>query len=201
VPIASSGRKRQDPDAKFPSPKQSQDDKLLFQGDIRFFPSVPFAGRQMRPIPFQEAGMKVEDVMTRDVAIAAPQETIQQAARMMEDLDVGVLPVADNDRLVGMITDRDIAIRAVAAGKGPQAKVGDVMTRDVKYCYCDQELSEVGDNMADIQLRRLPVLNHDKRLVGILALGDIAISSDNDCASEALSGISRPRAGGLQPGL
>ena len=145
--------------------------------------------------------MRVEDVMTRDVAVAAPEETIQQAARMMEDLDVGILPVADNDRLVGMITDRDIAIRAIAAGKGPQAKVGDVMTRDVKYCFCDQELADVSDNMADIQLRRLPVMNRDKMLVGILALGDIAVSSDNDCAADALAGISRPRIGGLQPGL
>lgn len=145
--------------------------------------------------------MKVEEVMTRDVAVAAPEETIQQAAQMMEDMDIGVLPVADNDRLVGMITDRDITIRAVAAGMGPEAKVSEVMTRDVKYCFCDQELAEVGDNMADIQLRRLPVLDRDKRLVGILALGDIAISSDNDCASEALAGISRPRSDGVQPGL
>lgn len=137
--------------------------------------------------------MKVEDVMTRDVAIASPQATIQQAARMMEELDIGLLPVADGDRLVGMITDRDIAIRAVAAGMGPQAKVGEVMTKDVKYCFSDQELADVGENMADIQLRRLPVLNHDKRLVGIVALCDIATSSDNDCATDALAGISRPR--------
>ena len=144
--------------------------------------------------------MKVEDVMTRDVAIANPQETIQQAARQMSELDIGALPVADDERLVGMITDRDIAIRAVAEGLGPSAKVADVMTSDVKYCYCDQELAEVSDNMADIQLRRLPVVNRDKRLVGILALGDIAISSDNDCAGDALAGISRPRLdGGAQP--
>jgi CBS domain-containing protein len=137
--------------------------------------------------------MKVEDVMTRDVAVADPDETIQQAARLMDELDIGALPVAEGDRLVGMITDRDIAIRAVADGRGPQTKVGEVMTPEVKYCFCDQDLAEVGDNMADIQLRRLPVLNRDKRLIGILALGDIATSSDNECVSEALAGISRPR--------
>ena len=146
--------------------------------------------------------MKVEEVMTRDVAVANPEQTLEQAARLMCELDIGALPVSDNERLVGMITDRDIAIRAVAQGKGPDAKVGEVMTPDIKYCYCDQDLEEVSDNMADIQLRRLPVLNHDKRLVGILALGDIATSSENECASEALSGISRPRAdGGMQPAI
>lgn len=146
--------------------------------------------------------MKVEDVMTRDVAVASPEQSLQQAARLMCELDIGALPVADNERLVGMITDRDIVIRAVADGLGPQAKVEDAMTSDVKYCYCDQELAEVSDNMADIQLRRLPVLNRDKRLVGILALGDIATSSDNDCAADALAGISRPRLDGrAQPAV
>ena len=146
--------------------------------------------------------MKVEDVMTRDVAIAHPEQSLQQAARLMCELDIGALPVADDDRLVGMITDRDIVIRAVAEGLGPSATVGEVMTTEVKYCYCHQELAEVSDNMADVQLRRLPVVNRDKELVGILALGDIATSSDHDCAADALAGISRPRAdGGTQPAL
>jgi CBS domain-containing protein len=90
-----------------------------------------------------------------------------------------------------MITDRDIAIRGIAKGKGPKAKVRDVMTEDVKYCLFDQEIEEVTRNMADIQERRLPVLNCDKRLVGILSLGDIAISRDGNGASDALRGISR----------
>jgi CBS domain-containing protein len=136
--------------------------------------------------------MQVQDVMTRDVTMAAPETTLQRAACLMSEQDIGVLPVAENDRLVGMLTDRDIAVRAVAQGKGPDARVADVMTRDVKYCFCDQDLEEVTDNMADIQLRRLPVLDRDKRLVGILALGDIATSDDIECASEALAGISRP---------
>jgi CBS domain-containing protein len=90
-----------------------------------------------------------------------------------------------------MITDRDIAIRGIAKGKGPKAKVRDVMTADVKYCFEDQDVEEITRNMADIQVRRLPVLNRDKRLVGILSLGDIAIS-DGKGAGDALSGISRP---------
>ena len=136
--------------------------------------------------------MKVSEAMTRDVRVASPDETIRQAAKTMASLDAGVLPVGENDQLIGMITDRDIAIRGIAEGKGPKAKVRDVMTDDVKYCFEDRELEEVTRNMADIQVRRLPVLNRDKRLVGILSLGDIAGSSDGKGAGDALRGISRP---------
>ena len=135
--------------------------------------------------------MKVSEAMTRDVRVANPEETIQQAARTMATLDAGVLPVGEKDHLIGMITDRDIAI-GIAEGKGPDAKVRDVMTEDVKYCFDDQEIQEVTRNIADIQVRRLPVLNRDKRLVGILSLGDIAMSHDGKGAGEALRGISRP---------
>lgn len=136
--------------------------------------------------------MKVSEAMTRRVRVAGPEETIQHAAQIMATLDVGVLPVGDNDRLVGMITDRDIAIRGIAKGKGPSARVQDVMTKDVKYCFDDQDVEEVTRNMADIQVRRLPVINHEKRLVGILALSDIATSPAATEAAEALSGISQP---------
>jgi CBS domain-containing protein len=94
--------------------------------------------------------------------------------------------------LIGIITDRDIAIRGVAQGKGPTAKVREVMTEEVKYCFDDQDIEEVTRNMADIQVRRLPVLNRSKRLVGILSLGDIAINRDGKVAGDALRGISRP---------
>jgi len=134
--------------------------------------------------------MKVSEAMTREVLVASPDETVQQAARTMASADSGVLPVGEKDRLIGMITDRDIAIRGVAQGKGPSAKVRDVMTEDVKYCFDDQEVEEVARNMADIQVRRLPVLNRNKRLVGILSLGDIAISSRSEAAGDALRGIS-----------
>jgi CBS domain-containing protein len=130
--------------------------------------------------------------MTRDVYVANPDETIQQAAIAMAGLDAGVLPVGDDDRLVGMITDRDIAIRAVAGGKGPDAKVRDVMTTDVKYCFDDQEIEDVTLNMGEIQVRRMPVVDRHKRLVGILSLGDVAVIDGDGVAGEALSLVSRP---------
>ncbi|MCK1711335.1 MULTISPECIES: CBS domain-containing protein [unclassified Bradyrhizobium] len=110
----------------------------------------------------------------------------------MTALNVELLPVADNDRLVGMISDRDITTRGVAMGRGPDTLVRDIMTIDVKYCFEDQDIAEVTRNMADIQVRRLPVINRDKRLVGIIALSDIALSAPDDCAATALNGISQP---------
>ena len=136
--------------------------------------------------------MQVREIMTRDVSIISPEETLQTAAMHMAQLDVGVLPVGEGDRLVGMITDRDIVVRGVAEGKGPSAKVRDAMTPDIKYCFADQEVDEIAENMADIQIRRLPVLDRDKRLVGILSLCDIATSDEVEQAAEALCGISRP---------
>jgi CBS domain-containing protein len=130
--------------------------------------------------------------MTQDVRVISPEQTIQAAARMMCDIDAGVLPVGDNDRLVGMITDRDIAVRAIAEGKGPQTPVGDVMSREVKYCFEDEDTDQVSRNMGEIQVRRLPVLNREKRLVGILSLGDMATMEGAHPAGEALAGISRP---------
>jgi len=135
--------------------------------------------------------MQISELMTRDVRIAAPDDSLEHAARMMGEIDAGVLPVGENDRLVGMITDRDIAIRAVAEGMGPQTKVREVMSREVKYCFEDEDLDDVTDNMGELQLRRLPVLNREKRLVGIVSLGDVAVGHAAD-ASEALQGISEP---------
>ena len=100
--------------------------------------------------------MKVSEAMTRDVRVANPAETIRQAAQTMAQLDAGVLPVGENDRLVGMITDRDIAVRAVAAGKAPDTPIRDIMSSDVCYCFDDQDINDVAINMADIQVRRLP---------------------------------------------
>ncbi len=136
--------------------------------------------------------MQVQDAMTRDVRVADADQTIEQAARQLAGLDAGVLPVGENDRLVGMITDRDIALRAVAQGKGPRTKVREIMTKDVRYCFDDQDIDEVSQNMADIQVRRLPVLDRNKRLVGILSLGDIAVNGSDGAAGQALAGISRP---------
>lgn len=136
--------------------------------------------------------MRVAEVMTRDVRLANPDQSIQDAARTMAELDAGALPVGESDRLVGMITDRDIAVRAVAEGKGPDTRVRDVMTPDIKYCFEDEDVDEVAENMAEIQVRRLPVVNRDKRLVGIIALGDIAAMEGPGAAGAAVEGISRP---------
>ena len=138
--------------------------------------------------------MQVKDAMTTDVELASPTQTIRQAALLMGQCDCGVLPVADKDSLVGMITDRDIAIRAVAAGKGPRTLVREIMSQEVLYCFEDQELDEVAANLADIKVRRLPVMNREKRLVGILSLGDMAKKADGDGAevAHALKSISQP---------
>ncbi|MGH6908731.1 MAG: CBS domain-containing protein [Phenylobacterium sp.] len=142
----------------------------------------------------QEDAMRVSECMTREVQLADPNDTIADAAQAMARLDAGVLPVSENDRLVGMITDRDIAIRGVALGKGPNARVGDVMNAEVKYCYDDQEIGEVLRNMGELQLRRMPVLNKDKRLVGIISLGDMAMAANGQAqmTGDALSDICRP---------
>ena len=109
---------------------------------------------------------------------------------MMADVDASILPVGDGDRLVGMITDRDIAVRAVAAGNGPRTPVREVLANEVKYCVEDNDTRDVACNMAEIQVRRLPAINRDKRLIGIIALGDIARTEGGRPAGEALSGIS-----------
>lgn len=135
--------------------------------------------------------MKVSEVMTREVKIADPGRSIADAAKLMDQNDCGSLPVGEGDRLVGMITDRDIVIRAVAAGLPPSTPIREVMTRDLKYCFENDEIEDVAENMSDIQMRRLPVLNSKKRIVGIVSLGDLA-RSDEECAGEALAGIAQP---------
>jgi CBS domain-containing protein len=138
--------------------------------------------------------MKISEVMTREVRIASPDMTIQEAAKLMGELDAGVLPVANSERLIGMVTDRDIAIRGVAQGLKPTAKIAEVMTEDVKYCFEDDDCDDVAKNMGDIQVRRLPVVNKDKRLVGIVSIGDLAVTMgpDGEAVGDSLAGISRP---------
>lgn len=136
--------------------------------------------------------MKVNEAMSRDVQVASPDQTIQAAAQLMADIDAGVLPVGENDQLVGMLTDRDIAVRAVARGRDPQTPVREVMTPEVKYCFEDDDVDEICGNMAEQQLRRLPVVDRDKRLIGILSLGDLATTDGGTGSGHALSGISQP---------
>jgi CBS domain-containing protein len=139
--------------------------------------------------------MKVKETMTREVDVVSPETTLRDAAERMNSLDVGVLPVCDNDRLVGVITDRDITVRATADGLDPFAtQVGEIMSKDdLITCTEDEEVEDATRKMRDKQVRRLPVLNAERRLVGILALGDVAADEvDVRVSSEALREISRP---------
>jgi CBS domain-containing protein len=136
--------------------------------------------------------MRVSEAMTRDVRVANPGQTIRDVAKIMAEIDAGSMPVGENDRLVGIITDRDIAIRAVAAGKGPDTPVRDVMSKEVKYCFDDEDLDHVAKNMGEIKVRRLPVVNRDKRLVGIVSLGDIAQTEDAETTGETVAKVSEP---------
>lgn len=138
--------------------------------------------------------MQLRDVMTRRVEVISPEATLQEAARKMKDLDVGPIPVCDGDRLQGMLTDRDITVRATAEGRDPTStRVRDVMTEDVKYAFEDDDVETAAEIMQRAQMRRLVILNRDKRLVGIVSLGDLATEPQTmDEAAEALEEISEP---------
>ena len=139
---------------------------------------------------------RISDVMTRDVRVIGPQESVQRAAQLMDELNVGALPVCDGRRLVGMITDRDITVRATSTGETPEGvSVEEVMTDQVRWCYEDQSVDEVMQQMADTQIRRVPVVERDTRLlVGIVSLGDLATkhSAQVDRTLEEISTPARP---------
>jgi CBS domain-containing protein len=136
--------------------------------------------------------MRVSEAMTREVRIANPGQSIRDVAKIMAEIDAGSMPVGEDDRLIGMITDRDIAIRAVAQGKGPDTPVREVMSQEIKYCFDDEDLEHVARNMGNIQVRRLPVVNREKRLVGIVSLGDVAQNEDTETTGETTAGVSQP---------
>ncbi len=136
--------------------------------------------------------MKVAEIMTREVAIASPDQTIGEVAREMATNDIGFMPVGENDRLVGTITDRDIAIRGVGNGLDGEALVRDLMSPSVKYCFEDQDVESVVQNMGDIKLRRLPVVDSNKRLVGVVALADAALKESPESVGIAMSGVTQP---------
>ena len=136
---------------------------------------------------------QLKDLMSRDVKVIGPDMTIAEAAKAMRDGDFGMMPVGENDRMIGTISDRDIAIRAIAEGKDAATKVRDVMSTGVAWAYEDDSVEQAAQTMSERQVRRLPVVNRDKRLVGIVALGDFAVeSSEIKPAAEALSEISKP---------
>jgi CBS domain-containing protein len=136
--------------------------------------------------------MKVSDIMSRDVQVARPGDSIQSVAQRMKDIDVGSLPVCDGDRIQGMVTDRDIAIRAVAEGRSFESAVSDIMTPEVEYVFDDDDAGVAADRMADAQVRRLPVVDRDKRLVGIVALADLTGRVKDKTAGQTLEDISEP---------
>lgn len=139
--------------------------------------------------------MQVKEVMTCGVECTRPTASLQEAARKMRELNVGPLPVCgDDNRLEGIITDRDITIRAIAEGKDPKTTpVQDAMTRNITYCFQDQEIAEAARLMKEKQIRRLAVLDHDKHLVGIVSLGDLAVGTrDEALAGTALQHVSKP---------
>ena len=138
--------------------------------------------------------MQVHDVMTRGVECVSPSATLQEAAQKMRDLDVGPLPVCDKDQLAGVLTDRDIAVRAVAEGLDPRSTpVRDILVPHLVYCYEDQDVREAARLMEENQVRRLLVLSRDKRLVGIVSLGDLAVEAgDERLAGKALEQVSQP---------
>ena len=135
--------------------------------------------------------MKIRQLMTAEVEVIKPGDTLHTAARMMADLDAGALPVGEHDRLVGMITDRDITVRAVAQGKDAEkTAVREAMSAEIRCCFEDDDTEEVAHKMGRWRIRRLPVLNRNKRLVGIVSLGDLVIGGAGDESREALKEIS-----------
>lgn len=135
--------------------------------------------------------MIIRDVMSRDVAVIGPEQTLREAAMLMRQKDVGSLPVGEHDRLIGMLTDRDIVIRALADGGDGGSHVREVMSGAIKYCFEDDDVDDIAENMASLEIRRLPVVSRDKRLVGIVSLSNMTHSEDEACEVVA-RGVARP---------
>jgi CBS domain-containing protein len=140
--------------------------------------------------------MRIAEIMTQDPEVITSEFFLKDAALKMRELDVGMLPIAKDDRLVGMLTNRDITIRATAEGRDPKrTKVQDVMTPEVVYCFEDQDVSEAAKLMQEKQIRRLPILNREKRLIGIVSLGDVAVhSGEKSVVAETIKEVSEPAA-------
>src|SRR3546814_11137043 len=124
--------------------------------------------------------MKVSECMTREVEIVDPDTTLQNTARIMAEIDAGILPVSDGERLIGIITDRDIAVRGVALGRSPDTRVGDVMSQAVLYCFEDQDVEDVLVNMGEIQVSRLPWLYRDQPLCGSVSISELTPGAEEE---------------------
>ena len=136
--------------------------------------------------------MKVREVMTREVHTVTPDQAIREAASFMLSADAGSIPVTEGDRLIGMITDRDIAVRGVAKGHGPDTPVRELMSDDLIVARIDDDVEDAASKMSNAQVRRLPVIDENERLCGIVSLGDLSQESDEDTAAEALEGVTEP---------
>jgi CBS domain-containing protein len=136
--------------------------------------------------------MKVSEVMTREVQTVRPDQPVQEAASFMLSTDSGSIPVTEGGRLIGMITDRDIAVRGIAKGYGPDTLVRDLMTNDIVCARDDEDVEEVATRMSEAQVRRLPIIDENEKLCGIVSLGDLSREADDECANEALEGVTQP---------
>jgi CBS domain-containing protein len=145
-----------------------------------------------KPIFPRRQAMRVSEVMTRDVQTVRPDQPVQEAASFMLSADAGSIPVTDGDRLIGMITDRDIAVRGIAKGYGPDTPVRELMTDDLVVVRIDDDVEDAASKMSDAQVRRLPVIDQNEQLCGIVSLGDLSRETDTECAAEALEGVSQP---------
>ena len=134
----------------------------------------------------------IRDLMTSSVETVGPEQTAREAASFMLSADTGAIPVCENDRVIGMITDRDIAVRGVAEGRGPECTVRELMSSDIVCAREDDDAYDVAQRMSDEQVRRLPVLDESDRLVGMISIGDLSREGDDMAATEALEGVSQP---------
>ena len=134
----------------------------------------------------------LQSVMTIDVTSLPPSATVFEAAKQMKELNVGAIPICEGRRLIGMLTDRDIVVRLIAEQRDPGEHVHTIMSGQVDYCYEDQDADEAVHIMQDRQIRRLPIVNRDRELIGIVSLGDLAVKSDTGASGEALEQISQP---------
>ena len=135
--------------------------------------------------------MQVSETMSREVLVAAPGQSLVEVARVMGEADIGSMPVGDDGELIGWVTDRDIAVRGIGEGRMPDTPISEVMSPNVEYCFEDDEVGEAARKMSEAQLHRLPVLDQDHRLVGIIALADLARSDHDQAVATAVEGISR----------
>jgi CBS domain-containing protein len=136
--------------------------------------------------------MKINEIMSREVRTISPDTPLREVAQIMRQADIGALVINQNDRMAGMVTDRDLVVRAMAEGMNMDTPVSRIMSDEVRYCFDDEEIDHVAKNMAQIEKRRLPVVNHDKRLVGMVSLANVASCNADKVSANLLRGVAQP---------